>query len=86
MPLFPWCTGTQNILGQLNVTFSIHLITMVGQAIHGGAATHVQKEPFVAIVWTHFENFMRGAIVFNSADDSTCTSVDVSSVSMSLIQ
>ena len=28
---------------------------MVGPAIHGQAATHGQKEPFFALVWTHFE-------------------------------
>ena len=43
--LFPLCTRTKNTLGQCILTFGIHFITMVGQAIHGGAAIHGPKEP-----------------------------------------
>ena len=41
---------------------------MVGQDIHGGAAIHGPKEPFLALVWTHFERLVRGAIVSNFAN------------------
>ena len=52
------------------LTFRIHLITMVGQDIHGGAAIHAPKEPFLGLVWTHFESLVREAIVLNSANFS----------------
>ena len=65
--LFPWCTGTQNTLGQSTLTFGIHLITMVGQDIHGEAAIHGPREPFLALVWTHFESYVRKAIVSDFA-------------------
>ena len=86
MHLFPWCTRTQNILGQLTLTFGIHLLTMMGQPIHGWAAIHGQKEPFLDMVWTHFGSFVRGAIVLNFAFFSTCMSVHASSACMCLIQ
>ena len=38
--LLSWCTRTQNTLGQFSLPFGIHFMTMVGQAIHGGAAIH----------------------------------------------
>ena len=41
---------------------------MVGQDIHGGAAIHGPKEPFLALVWTHFERLVREAIVSNFAN------------------
>ena len=58
MHLFPWCALIKSILGQLIVTFGIHFITMVGQAIHGGAAIHRPKEIFLAMVSTHFGSFV----------------------------
>ena len=67
MHLVPWGRRTQHILGQLMLSFGIHLITMVGQAIHGGAAIDGPKEPFLAMVWTHFGRLVRGAIVSNFA-------------------
>ena len=54
--------------GSLYLTFGIHLLTMVGQDIHGGAAIHGPKEPFLALVWTHFERLVREAIVSNYAN------------------
>ena len=74
MHLFPWCTRTGNTLGHFILTFGIHLITMVGQDIHGGAAIHGPKEPCLALAWTHFERLVREAIVSNSANFSTCMS------------
>ena len=68
--LFPWCTRTSHILGQLNFTFEIQLMTMVGQAIHVGASTHGPKEPFLAMVWTHLGSFVRDTISFNFANSS----------------
>ena len=41
---------------------------MVGHDIHGGAALHGPKEPFLALVLTHFERLVREAIVSNSAN------------------
>ena len=58
---------------------------MVGQDIHGGAAIHGPKEPFLALVWTHFERLVRGAIVLNFANSSTCMFVHVSSACMIFI-
>ena len=58
---------------------------MVGQDIHGGAAIHGPKEPLLALVWTHFERLVRGAIVWNSANFSTCMFVHVSSACMIFI-
>ena len=55
---------------------------MVGHDIHGGASIHGPKEPFLALVWTHFERLMRGAIVSNFAKFSICMFVHVSSASM----
>ena len=46
------------MLGQSIGTFGVHLVTMMGQAIHGKAAIHGPKEPFLAIVRTHFERFV----------------------------
>ena len=40
---------------------------MVGQDIHGEAAIHGPEEPFLALVWTHFESYVRKAIVSNFA-------------------
>ena len=51
---------------------------MVGQDIHGGAAIHGPKEPFLALVWTDFERLVRAAIVLNFANFSTCMFVHVS--------
>ena len=85
MHLFPWCTRTQNTLGQFILTFGIHLITMVGQDIHGGAALHGPKEPSLALVWSHFESLVHGAIVSNFANFSTCTFVHVLSALMCFI-
>ena len=85
MHLFPWCTRTQNTLSHFILTFGIHLITMVGHDIHGGAPIHGPKEPFVALVWTHFERLVRGAIVSNFANFSTCMLVHVSGACMILI-
>ena len=82
MHLFPWCTRTQNTLGHFILTFGIPLITMVGQDIHGGAAIHGPKEPFLALVWTHFERLVRGAIVSNFAKVWTCMFVHTSSACM----
>ena len=61
-----------------------HLITMVGQDIHGGAAIHGPKEPFLALVWTHVERFVRKAIVSNFANFPTCMFVHVSSPRITL--
>ena len=55
---------------------------MVGQDIHGGAAIHGPKEPFLALVWTHFERLVSGAIVLNFAIFSTRMFVHVSSACM----
>ena len=85
MHLFPWCTRTQNILGQLILTFQIHFISMLRQAIHGGAAIHGSKEQFLALVWTHFGSFVQGAIVTNSTKCSTCMFVHVWSERMCLM-
>ena len=60
--------GPKFIFGQSILTLGIHLITMVGQAIPGGAAIHRPKEPYLAMVWTHFWSFMRGAIESNCAN------------------
>ena len=79
MHLFPWCTRTQNTLGHFILTFGIHLITMVGQDINGGAAIHGPKEPFLALVRTHFERLVPEAIVSNFANFPSCMSVHVSS-------
>ena len=70
------CTDPKHF-GSLDFTFGIHLITMVGQDIHGGAAIHGPKEPFLALVWSHFEILVREAIVWNSANSSTCMLVHV---------
>ena len=50
---------------------------MVCQDIHDGAAIHGPKEPFLVLVWTHFERLVREAIVSNTANFSTCMSVHV---------
>ena len=55
---------------------------MVGQDIHGGAAIHGPKETFLALVWTHFERLVRGAIVLNFTKFSTCMFVHVSGACM----
>ena len=68
------------------LTFGIHLITIVGQDIHDGAAIQGPKEPFSALVWTHFESFVRGAVVSNSANFPTCILVHVSSANTLLLQ
>ena len=70
MPLFPWRTPTQNILGQLILTLGFELITMVGQAIHGGAAILGPKEPFLTMLWAHFSSLVRDAIGLNCANCS----------------
>ena len=84
--LFPWCTGTGNTLGQFFLTLGIHLITMVGQNIHRRAAIHGGGEALLAWVWTHFESFVRQAIVSHSATFSTCMFLHVSSAHMCLLQ
>ena len=43
------------------------------------------KEPFLALVWTHFERLVRGAIVSNFANFPTCMFVHVSSACMTFI-
>ena len=86
MPLLRWGTRTKNILGQLILTFVIHSITMVGQAIHAGAAINGPKEAFLAMVWTHFESFVGGAIVSIFGNFTTCMSVPVWSARLCLIQ
>ena len=55
---------------------------MVGQDIHGGAAIHGPKEPFLALVWTHFERLLRAAIVSNFAIFPKCMFVLVSNACM----
>ena len=55
---------------------------MVGQDIQGGAAIHGPKEPFLALVWTHFERLVRGAIVSDFANFPTCMFVHVCSACM----
>ena len=44
--ILPWCTQTQNTLVPFHLTCRLHLITMVGQAIHRGGAVRCRKEPF----------------------------------------
>ena len=85
MHLFPWCTRIENILGQLILTFGIHSFTMVGQAIHGGAAIHGPKDPFLAMVLTHFGCFVQEAIVWRLADLSLCTFLHISIAGMCFI-
>ena len=58
---------------------------MVRQDIHGGAAVHGPKEPFLALVWIHFESLVHEAIVSNFAFLSTCTSVHIPSAHMCFI-
>ena len=84
--LFRWCTRTENTLDQYILTFGIHLMTMVGQAIHGGAAINGRNEPSLAIVWTHFESFVRGTIVWEFALFLTCMSTHILSFCICFIQ
>ena len=84
--LFPWCTGTQNTLGQFTLTYGIYLINMVGQDIRGWAANHGRKDPLSALVWTHFGSSVCEIIVSNSAFFSTCMFVHFLSTHMCFIQ
>ena len=84
--LFQWCTLIQSTLGQYVLTFGTRLITMVGQDINVGAAIHRPKEPYLALVWTHFESFVREAIVSHCATFSTCMSLHGSTKRMCLSQ
>ena len=56
-----------------------------GSEIHGGAAIHSPKEAFLALVWTHFERLVRGAIVSNFPNFLTCMFLHVWSACLSFI-